>query len=353
LRERHVARIREDVRVGDDDVTRIAAARVLAEDAVLAAKVVPARKAPLADAAREAGAHDDTLARLRSPRARPDGVDLADHVAAETVRIFELEVRHPAPDPYVEMVERHRADANAHLARARLGQVDGLPDEDLGAAMSAEDDGFGLHVELCDELAVRTGRAVDREDGVRQAEREKDDGPVDRMDVVDVDLAGFGGLASVLRLERGVDVLVHERKDVRLLDRHDVVEVERLVTVRGAELLLELDGLFGRLESVAGDLSQARRAEGPLEGEPHRDGEKVAEGERRLVEGLRENLGDGVGDLRLRHLEAGKGAVQLVAGSGGVVGQPELDLFERGGVDDGIPRHGPDRRASYPHEREG
>ncbi len=56
-----------------------------------------------------------------------------------------LRFGHAAPHPEVEVVEGHGADAHAHLARARVGHVDGLADEDLGAAVLAQDDGFGLH----------------------------------------------------------------------------------------------------------------------------------------------------------------------------------------------------------------
>src|SRR5580704_7013828 len=86
------------------------------------------------------------------------------------------------------------------------------------------------------ELAP-AGRAVGREDGVRQAERQEDDRPVDRVHVVDVDLArvlALGGAAGA-GIERGVDVFVDEGQDVRLLDGHDVVEIEGLVAVGRAK----------------------------------------------------------------------------------------------------------------------
>ena len=94
---------------------------------------------------------------------------------------------------------------------------------------------------------------------MREAEREKHDGAVDAVDVVDVDLAILGlragagvvGLAVKSGIERRVDVLVHERQNVRLLDRHDVVEIEGLVAVGCAQLLLELDGLLGRVDRVS------------------------------------------------------------------------------------------------------
>ena len=110
-----------------------------------------------------------------------------------------------------------------------------------------------------------------------------------------------------------------------LLDRDDVVEVERLVAVRRAELFFERDGLLGRGQRVGGHLAQALVAEGALEREEDGDGEEVAEGERRLVERAREHLRHGVGQVRLRRLEASERAIELVARARRVVGQLLLD----------------------------
>jgi hypothetical protein len=70
---------------------------------------------------------------------------------------------------------------------------------------------------------------------VREGERHDEDGAVDLVHVVDVDVARVG----IGRLERRVDVLVDEREDAGLLDGHHVVGVERLGRVRGAQLLFE------------------------------------------------------------------------------------------------------------------
>ncbi len=118
---------------------------MFAEDAVLAAKVVSARQATLADAARDARADDDAIAELGAPRSGPHSVDLPHDVAAQTVRIGELEVRHSAPNPDVEVVQSDRADAHARFTGTGLRQIDGLAGENLGATMSAKNDGFGLH----------------------------------------------------------------------------------------------------------------------------------------------------------------------------------------------------------------
>ena len=114
---------------------------------------------------------------------------------------------------------------------------------------------------------------------MREAQREEHDRAVDAVHVFDVHfavarlLAGLGLLVGAQGgVERGVDVLVNEGQDAGLLDRDDVVEIERLVPVRGAELFFELDGLVGRVECVHGDLAQPRVAERTLEGQPDGDG---------------------------------------------------------------------------------
>ena len=86
LGEWQVAGIRQEVGVGHDEVTRVAAVRVLAEDGVLAAQVVLPREAPLAHAARDARAHHDAIADLHAARAGTERLDLADDVGAEAMR---------------------------------------------------------------------------------------------------------------------------------------------------------------------------------------------------------------------------------------------------------------------------
>src|ERR1019366_9453484 len=145
LREGEIARIREEVGVRHVEVARVASVRVLADDGVALAQVVLSGEAPLAYAARDAGADDDPGADVHPASARSERLDLADDVRSEAVRILELEVRHPAPHPEVEVVGGHRANPDARLPRPRLGEVDGLAHEHLGPAVRAEDDGFGLH----------------------------------------------------------------------------------------------------------------------------------------------------------------------------------------------------------------
>jgi hypothetical protein len=145
LREGQVAGVREQVGVRHDDVLRVAAVRVLAEDGVLPAQVVVPREALLTHAARDPRIDDDALSEAGAARAGADGLHLADHVGPEAVRVLELEAGQPATDPQIEVVEGHGPDANAHLARTGVRDVDGLADEDLGATVRAQDDGFGLH----------------------------------------------------------------------------------------------------------------------------------------------------------------------------------------------------------------
>src|SRR5439155_6021062 len=113
-------------------MTRVTALRVLAHDAVAAAGDVLAGEAPLARAARESGIDDDTIAELRVLRARAERIDLADDVRAEAVRELVAEVRKAASRPDVDVIERYGADADAHLARAGVGQIDGRALEHLG-----------------------------------------------------------------------------------------------------------------------------------------------------------------------------------------------------------------------------
>jgi hypothetical protein len=172
------------------------------------------------------------------------------------------------------------------------------------------------------------------------------------------DVARFGarGLAladAALGVEGGVDVLVDEREDVGLLEGDNVVQIEGLVAVRRAELLLEGDGLLGRGERVGRDLAQPLLAEGALEGQEDGDGEEVAERERRLVERLRERLRHGVREVRLRRLEAGEGPVELLARARRVVGQLALDGLEGARRNERVARHRPDGRPSDPHALDG
>src|SRR5581483_2428330 len=67
--------------------------------------------------------------------ARTDRVDLAGEIGAEPVRELELERRPAAAGPDVEVIERDRAHAHAHLARPGLRRLDRFELEHLGAAV--------------------------------------------------------------------------------------------------------------------------------------------------------------------------------------------------------------------------
>jgi hypothetical protein len=123
----------------------VAAVHVLSEDGVLAAEVVAPREASLADAARDARVNDDPVADLPGAGARPEGLHLADDVAAEAVRVLELEVRDAAANPEIEVVEGDGLHANPDLARPGLRKLEGLAEQNLGTPVGAKDDGLGLH----------------------------------------------------------------------------------------------------------------------------------------------------------------------------------------------------------------
>jgi len=66
---------------------------------------------------------DATLSSIvESLHARSDGRDLARRFRADHQRQPAFGERHAAPAPYVDMVERHRPDANLHLAGRRRGR---------------------------------------------------------------------------------------------------------------------------------------------------------------------------------------------------------------------------------------
>lgn len=159
---------------------------------------------------------------------------------------------------------------------------------------------------LSEELGFGDGVAVGAADGVGKGENFDENHAVNGVDVVDVDLLGVG-------LEGGVDVLVDEGEDVRLLHGDHVVGIDGLRGIGAPELLVEAQELARRADLLLrhGVEVLALRA---LEREPHGEREEVAEGERRLVERLTEHFGEVRGEGRLRALEALEGFVELSAG---------------------------------------
>ena len=86
------------------------------------------------------GVDDDLVTDGDPVDARTDGVDGAGDVGAEEERILQLEVRQPLAHPEVDVIDRHCADAHAHLTRPhlRLGQL--LDAKDLGTAVLSNRD---------------------------------------------------------------------------------------------------------------------------------------------------------------------------------------------------------------------
>ena len=149
------------------------------------------------------GIHEHLVADLRAGRARTERLDLAGHVGAEAMRELVLEVGQAAPRPQVDVIERDGAHADAHLARAGLGELDRGALEHLGAPRRAHDHRFGLHRDLTHSrtrapsgqhlawASARRGRH-----GVRQRERHHQHAAIDRVHVVDVDVTCVAPLAG-------------------------------------------------------------------------------------------------------------------------------------------------------------
>jgi hypothetical protein len=93
------------------------------------AEVVAALAAGLAGAAGQATVHHDGIARLEGVCVWSDCCNLARRLDADHDRQLALGESHAAVAPEIEIVERHRLDANLHLARRRrcrrgeIGQV--------------------------------------------------------------------------------------------------------------------------------------------------------------------------------------------------------------------------------------
>ncbi len=126
-------------------MTAIAAAPVFPQNAVTHTQIVSARKAVLADSARDAGVYDHPVADVSVARARSQTFDFACDIAAEAMWKGYAQVRHSPAHPQVQMVYRDRAHADENLSRARFGYFDRLAGERFGTAVRPHDDGFGLH----------------------------------------------------------------------------------------------------------------------------------------------------------------------------------------------------------------
>ena len=127
--------VRDGVEVarGDEDVVGVRAVDVLAEDLEAEAHRVLTRQAEAAAAAEQAGIDQDRLPDLDPLRVRPELRDDARAVGAERPRLRHR--RKPAPEPHVEVVERGGAEPYDGGAALRLGRLDVLEAQDLGAAV--------------------------------------------------------------------------------------------------------------------------------------------------------------------------------------------------------------------------
>jgi len=160
--------------------------------------------------------------------------------------------------------------------------------------------------------------------------------------VVHVDLLG-------VRFERGVDVLVDEGENVRLLHRHHVVRIEGFGRIAAAKLLVQAQKLARRADLLFRHGVEVL-AVGALEREPHGEREEITERERRLVERLPEHLREVRGEGRLRTLEALERLVELGARLFVVLRETLTHALERVGRDRGVGGHGANGRTSNPQD---
>ena len=84
----------------------------------------PARQA-CAGAAGQCAVHDHRIAGLERARVRADRGDLAGRLDADHERKLALGEGHAAIAPQIEVIERHRLDADLHLARRRRARARG------------------------------------------------------------------------------------------------------------------------------------------------------------------------------------------------------------------------------------
>jgi hypothetical protein len=120
---RHRRRHAPHAPLRDDDVLGEEAREMLAVDLVARAERLLAVEAVLARAAARPRVDDDAVAGPHGRHARPDRVDDAGSVGPDDPRRRDRDVRQPADDEQVEVVERRGLDAHAHVGRlANLGR---------------------------------------------------------------------------------------------------------------------------------------------------------------------------------------------------------------------------------------
>src|SRR3989454_2649211 len=135
---------------------RVRPGEVLPENLVVRTLGVLAPQAILAPTARDAGVHDDAVARLDVRHIGADLRDVAGGVAAEDVGERQLERRDAVADREVQMVQRGRVHPHDDLIRTGDGvRMVPIQLEDLGPAEAGHDD--RLQRTTCATAAKRSG----------------------------------------------------------------------------------------------------------------------------------------------------------------------------------------------------
>ena len=124
---------------------------------------------------------------------------------------------------------------------------------------------------------------------------------------------------------------------------------ERLGRILAAELLVQLEQLFGRGDRVTAHFFHGV-AVGALEAQPHRQSQEVAERQGGLVEGLAQGLADVARQRGLMAFEPVEGVIELCAGFVVVFGQALPDRVEGRLGDPRVWRDGADGGGTDPHE---
>ena len=149
LMKRKVARIRQKVGVRHDDVARITALDVLAEDAVPTAQVVATGQTGFADAARDCRGDDDPIAYARTPGTRTERLDLTRDVGPN--QMWGYSSLRPVGRTTVTQLSRGDMTATARIRRTSVSGPGSARSsiscgyKHFGTSVGTEDDGVGLH----------------------------------------------------------------------------------------------------------------------------------------------------------------------------------------------------------------
>ena len=235
-------------------------------------------------------------------------------------------------------VQRERdAQRDRALQSDVLGSTE--PDDAPASPLRLSDDAL---LRLSEQFRLRDRVTIRAPNRVREREDFDEHETVHRVHVVHVDLL-------CVRVERRVDVFVNEREHVGLLHGDHVVGVQGLGRVGASELLVERQELDGRSDLLFGDGVEVLAVRA-FEGKPHREREKVAEGERGFVERLTERFGKMRSERRLRALETFERFIELSARAVVVVGESFSNAFERSRRHRRVRWNRSNGRTSDPHE---